>query len=102
MNYPVSTSSQLSAVLRGLRQTRSLSQTQAGQLIGVNQKRVARIENVPGVTSFDQIARLVSALGGRIVIEAASPPATAVAKKTKARKSPAPVKPAAAKCEGSW
>ena len=102
MNYPVSTSSQLSAVLRGLRQTRSLSQTQVGQLLGVNQKRVARIENVPGVTSFDQIARLVSAMGGRIVIEAARSPTTPVAKKTKARKSPAPVKPAAPKSEGNW
>jgi len=100
MNYPVSTSAQLSAVLRGLRQTRSLSQAQVGQLLGVNQKRVARIENVPGVTSFDQIARLVSALGGRIVIEAASPPATADVKKGKTRK--APVKATASKSEGSW
>jgi len=75
---------------------------QVGQLLGVNQKRVARIENVPGVTSFDQIARLVSAMGGRIVIEAAPPPATPIAKKTKARKPPAPVKPSAAKIEGNW
>jgi len=100
MNYSVSTSAQLSAVLRGLRQTRSLSQAQVGELLGVNQKRVARIENVPGVTSFDQIARLVSALGGRIVIEAASPPATADVKKGKTRK--APVKATAATGEGSW
>lgn len=100
MNYPVSTSAQLSAVLRGLRQTRSLSQAQAGELLGVNQKRVARIENAPGVTSFDQIARLVSALGGRIVIEAATPPATASVKKGRVRK--APVKPAAAKSDGNW
>ncbi len=99
MNYPVSTSTQLSAVLRGLRQTRSLSQTQVGQLLGVNQKRIARIETVPGVTSFDQIARLVSALGGRLVIEADSPPVAAVAEKSKARK--ALVKPAA-QSEGNW
>jgi HTH-type transcriptional regulator / antitoxin HipB len=52
-----------------MRKSRSLSQLQLGQLLGVNQKRAARIEQDPGVTSFDQIARLVAALGGRIVIE---------------------------------
>jgi len=69
MNYPVATSSQLRAVLRGMRKARGLSQAQVGQSLGVNQKRMARIEGAPGVTSFDQIARLVAALGGRLVVE---------------------------------
>ena len=69
MNYPVSTSQQLRAVLRGLRKSRALSQAQVGQLIGVNQKRAARIESAPGVTSFGQVVRVVAALGGRLVIE---------------------------------
>lgn len=69
MNYPVITSPQLRAVLHGMRKARALSQAQVGQLLGVNQKRAARIESAPGVTSFDQIARLVAALGGRLVIE---------------------------------
>jgi HTH-type transcriptional regulator/antitoxin HipB len=78
MNYPVATSQQLRAVLIGMRKARALSQAQVGQLLGVNQKRAARIESAPGVTSFDQIARLVAALGGRLVIEMKdSPPATA-------------------------
>jgi HTH-type transcriptional regulator/antitoxin HipB len=68
MDYPVTTSRQLQAVLRALRRTRGLSQTQAGLRLGVSQKRLARIEAKPGVTGFDQIARLVSALGGRLVI----------------------------------
>jgi HTH-type transcriptional regulator/antitoxin HipB len=77
MNYPVTTSPQLRAVLRGMRKARALSQAQVGQLLGVNQKRAARIESVPGVTSFDQIARLVAALGGRLVIEMRdTPPST--------------------------
>ncbi|MSU48004.1 MAG: helix-turn-helix domain-containing protein [Opitutus sp.] len=71
MNYPVTTSLQLRAVLRALRQSRALSQTQVGHLLGVSQKRIAAIENAPGVTGFDQMARLVAALGGRLVIEAA-------------------------------
>jgi HTH-type transcriptional regulator/antitoxin HipB len=69
MNYPVSTATQLKAVLRALRKDRQLSQADLGQRIGVNQKRVAKIEADPGVTSFDQIARIVSALGGRIVVQ---------------------------------
>lgn len=69
MTYPVSTSAQLRAVLRALRQSRSLTQAQAGALLGVNQRRTARIEGNPGVTNFAQIARLVSALGGRLVVE---------------------------------
>jgi HTH-type transcriptional regulator/antitoxin HipB len=68
MDYPVTTSRQLQTVLRALRQTQGLSQTQAGLRLGVSQKRLARIEAKPGVTGFDQIARLVSALGGRLVI----------------------------------
>jgi HTH-type transcriptional regulator/antitoxin HipB len=69
MNFPVTTTPQLRAVLRGLRKSRALSQAQVGRLLGVNQKRAARIEGAPGVTSFDQIARLVAALGGRLVVE---------------------------------
>ncbi len=68
MNFPVTTSGQLRTVLRALRQMQHLNQTQAGLRLGVSQKRLARIEANPGVTGFDQIARLVSALGGRLVI----------------------------------
>ena len=69
MKYPVDNQTQLRAVLRALRQTRGVSQASLGQTVGVNQKRIARIETAPGVTSFDQISRIVIALGGRIVIE---------------------------------
>lgn len=69
MDYLINTSTQLRAVLRGLRKARGLSQADTGARIGVSQKRLARIEAAPGVTSFDQIARLVSALGGRLVIQ---------------------------------
>jgi HTH-type transcriptional regulator/antitoxin HipB len=96
MDYPVTTSAQLRAVLRALRQSQRLSQTQAGQRLGVNQKRLARIEAAPGVTSFDQIARLVSALGGRLVVSVAAgkaetpgPPASQGVRKSKAGAKPA-------------
>ena len=69
MNYPVDTPMRLRAVLRALRRSRSLTQEQTGKLLGVNQRRAAKIEGNPGVTSFGQVSRLVSALGGRLVME---------------------------------
>lgn len=72
MNYRVDTAIQLRAVIKALRKTRGLSQAELGQLLGVNQKRVAKIETNPGVTSWSQIARLISALGGRIAIQDAT------------------------------
>jgi len=77
MQYPIETSQQLSTLLRALRQSRRLTQAELGEQLGVNQKRVARIEAAPGVTSFDQISRLVALMGHRLVLEempAASPP----------------------------
>ena len=67
--YPVETPRQLRTVLRTLRQSQRLTQAELGQRLGVNQKRIARIEAAPGVTSFDQIARLAAAMGCRLVIE---------------------------------
>jgi HTH-type transcriptional regulator/antitoxin HipB len=69
MDYPVNTSIQLRAVLRALRKLRNLNQAEVGEILGVNQKRVAHIEGTPGSTSFDQIARMVTALGGRLLIQ---------------------------------
>ena len=51
-----------------LRKSRNLSQAEVGQLLGVSQKRIAWIESLPGRTSFDQISRLVAALGGRLEV----------------------------------
>ena len=68
MNYPLDTQAQMRSVLKALRMSKGLSQTQAGQLLGVNQKRIARIETAPDRTSLAQIARLVALLGGRLVI----------------------------------
>ena len=70
MRYPLETSQQLSAVLKALRRSRQMTQAELGEQLGVNQKRVARIEAAPGVTSFDQISRLVALMGYRLVLEA--------------------------------
>ena len=69
MNYPVDTPLQLRAVLKSLRKSQGLTQAQLGAKLGLSQKRVAGIENNPQVTGFDQITRLVSLLGARLVVE---------------------------------
>ncbi len=67
--YPIDTPQQLRAVLRGLRNARHITQAELGERIGVSQKRIARIEASPESTRFDQIARIVSALGGRLMLD---------------------------------
>lgn len=69
MNYPVNASLQLRAVLKSLRKSRGLTQAQLGDKLGLSQKRIAGIEKNPQVTTFDQISRIVSLLGARLVIE---------------------------------
>jgi HTH-type transcriptional regulator/antitoxin HipB len=96
VHYPVNTSIQLRAVLQALRRSRSLSQEDVGRLLGVNQKRVARIENAPGVTGFDQIARLVTALGARLVIETPDTEQSTTAEKAKKGRG------RKAKTQGNW
>jgi HTH-type transcriptional regulator/antitoxin HipB len=67
--YPVDTPQKLRTILRSLRQTSGLTQAQLGERLGVTQKRIARIEAAPEVTAFDQISRMVTAMGYRLVIE---------------------------------
>jgi HTH-type transcriptional regulator/antitoxin HipB len=67
--YYVDTPQQLRRMLRSMRQARGLTQAQLGERLGVSQKRIARIESAPEVTSFDQIARIVAALGYRLAVE---------------------------------
>jgi HTH-type transcriptional regulator/antitoxin HipB len=73
--FPVNTPQQLKTILRALRQARGLTQAQLGERLGVSQKRIARIEATPEVTSFDQIARIISALGYRLEIAEPAPAA---------------------------
>jgi HTH-type transcriptional regulator/antitoxin HipB len=89
MNYAVSTPSQLRTVLRALRDSCGLSQAQLGNRIGVSQRRIAAIEAVPGRASFDQISRMVAALGGRLAIAdlPANPTVVTPAKTTKTKRS---------------
>ena len=87
MNAPVSTPAQLQAILRAMRTSRSLSQAELGRQIGVSQRRIAAIEAAPGRASFDQLARIISVLGGQLsigempIVPAARSPKLKMAKK---------------------
>jgi len=85
MHSSVASPSQIRAVLPALRRSRGLTQAQLGAMLGVSQKRIARIEANPAKTSFDQISKLIALLGGDLVVvektpAAAKPPAKRTAK----------------------
>lgn len=85
MNYPVDTSRQLASVLRSMRRAQQLTQADVGKKMGVSLKRISGIELNPGVTTFDQITRLVAALGGRLVVAVENEPKAQQRKPAKAR-----------------
>lgn len=72
VDYVVQVPSQLSDHLRALRKAKGLSQKQLGELVGVNQARIAKIENNATSISVDQLLKILATLGVRMVL---SPPA---------------------------
>jgi HTH-type transcriptional regulator/antitoxin HipB len=68
MDYPIRFSDQLKHQLRSLRKARGLTQAELGQRLGVTQARVAEIEATPGAVGFDQILKVLSALGTELFV----------------------------------
>lgn len=68
MQVPISTPSQLQAILRAMRSSRGLSQAALGRKIGVSQRRIAAIEAAPGRASFDQLSKIIAVLGGQLCV----------------------------------
>jgi HTH-type transcriptional regulator/antitoxin HipB len=74
--FPVRFPDQLRQHLRALRKGQGLTQAQLGALVGVSQARIAEIEANPGLVNFEQLMKLLSALGITLTLhEAASAPA---------------------------
>jgi len=69
----IQTPAQLTAHLRSLRKSRSLTQSQLGQLVGMDQTRIAKIESNPGLVSVDRLLRILTALGAQVVLESTPP-----------------------------
>jgi HTH-type transcriptional regulator/antitoxin HipB len=80
-----------------MRKARGLTQAQLGALLGVSQARVAEIEANPGLVNFEQLMKLLSALGVTVTLhQEASLPAQAATTRAKAPAKP-PSPPARSK-----
>lgn len=66
MSFALRIPDQLKQHLRALRKSRGLTQGQLGALVGVRQARIAEIEANPGAVSFDQLTKVLAALGGTL------------------------------------
>jgi HTH-type transcriptional regulator/antitoxin HipB len=63
------TPQQLADQLRSLRKERGLTQAALGELVGLDQTRVAKIERDPTVVSLKQLMRLLSVLRVRVLLQ---------------------------------
>lgn len=66
--YPVQTSQQLGAVLRGFRRERKLTQRDVGERTGLAQNAVSLLEKDPCTASLARIVRVISALDLELVV----------------------------------
>jgi HTH-type transcriptional regulator/antitoxin HipB len=73
MNKPLplllQSASQLADHLRAFRKARSLTQAQLGQLVGLDQTRIAKIERDPSRVSVATLMRLLAVLKVRVLLQ---------------------------------
>jgi transcriptional regulator with XRE-family HTH domain len=71
MNKPLllQSASQLADHLRAFRRTRGLTQTQLGQLVGLDQTRIAKIEHDPSRVNVGTLLQLLAALKVRVLLQ---------------------------------
>jgi len=74
---PLQTPAQLATHLRAFRKARGLTQAQLGELVGLDQTRIARIERDPRRVSMGQIMKLLAVLRVRVLLQPLSEPAAA-------------------------
>jgi HTH-type transcriptional regulator / antitoxin HipB len=72
------TAAQLSNHLRSFRKARGLTQAALGELTGLDQTRIAKIERDPSRVSVGQLLKVLAALQVRVLLESKidKPPAT--------------------------
>ncbi len=77
MDYPVTLSSQLRQLLKSLRKSRGLTQSELALRLGVVQSRVADIEREPGAVSVEQMLQVLAMLGAQLVVRETAAEASA-------------------------
>ena len=68
MDYPVQLSSQLQQLLKSLRKSRQMTQTELARRLDVVQSRIADIERSPSAVSVEQLLQVLAILGAQMVI----------------------------------
>lgn len=68
MDYPVQLASQLKQLLKSLRKSRQMTQSELARRLGVVQSRVADIERDPGAVSVEQLLQVLAMLGAQVVV----------------------------------
>jgi HTH-type transcriptional regulator / antitoxin HipB len=66
------TPGQLSDHLRSFRKARGLTQAALGQLVGLDQTRIAKIERDPRLVSVGQLLKLLAVLHVRVLLQPVS------------------------------
>ena len=61
--------SQLGDHLRAFRNTRGLTQAQLGQLVGLDQTRIAKLEHDPSRVSVGTLLQLLAAMKVRVLLQ---------------------------------
>jgi HTH-type transcriptional regulator/antitoxin HipB len=78
LDYPVTLSSQLRQLLKSLRKSRGLTQSELALRLGVVQSRVADIERDPGAVSVEQMLQVLAMLGAQLVVRETAAEASAI------------------------
>lgn len=73
MEYHIRTLDQLRPILVGLRKQAGLSQTAVASLLGVSQQSYAKIEANPSSTSVERLFKILSLLGGEMILNERTP-----------------------------
>ncbi len=67
-DFPIKTTEQLGAILRGFRRERKLTQQAVGARTGLAQNAISQLETNPGPAGFAKVLRVLSALDVEIVL----------------------------------
>ena len=69
MDYPINFAEQLAQHLKAFRKSRSMTQTELAEHLGVRQSRIAEVEANPGTVSFENLLKILTALDVRVVLK---------------------------------
>lgn len=69
-DYVIRTAQQLGPVLQGYRKTRALTQAQVGQMVGLPQGEISKLELDPSNASFSRVFKLLAALDLELAVRA--------------------------------